>query len=153
LSIFTLPVFAEINQDACQIGESCNRPPFTGTSNFTIRKFHSQIVVNEDSSITVKETINVEFHRSRHGIYREIPFKYTDDHGKTIKTPLEILSVTDTVGREWKYKVRRADNIINIRIGDAKAYISGFQSYVITYKVENAILYFDNHDQRRGEAA
>jgi hypothetical protein len=136
LTISTFPVFAEINQGACQIGESCNRPPFTGTADFTIRKFHSQIVVNEDSSFTVKETIDVEFHRQRHGIYREIPFKYTDDNGETIKTPLEILSVTDTVGREWKYKVRRVGNIITIRIGDAKAYVSGFQSYVITYKVE-----------------
>jgi hypothetical protein len=147
LNIFAFPVFAEINQDDCQIGESCNRPPFTGTADFTIRKFHSQIVVNEDSSFTVKETIDVEFHRQRHGIYREIPFKYRDDYGKTIKMPLEILSVTDTVGREWKYNVRRVGNIINIRIGDAKAYVSGFQSYVITYKAENAILYFDNHDE------
>jgi hypothetical protein len=129
------------------IGDACNRPPFTGTSDFTIRKFHSQIVVNEDSSFTVKETIDVEFHRQRHGIYREIPFKYTNDNGKTIKTPLEILSVTDTVGREWKYKVRSVGNVINIRIGDAKTYVSGFQSYVITYRVENAILYFDNHDE------
>jgi len=146
-SIFAFPVFAEINQDACQIGDACNSPPFTGTSDFTIRKFHSQIVVNEDSSFTVKETIDVEFHRQRHGIYREIPFKYTDDYGKAIKTPLEILSVTDSVGKNWKYKVRRMGNVINIRIGDAKAYVSGFQSYVITYKVENAILYFDNHDE------
>ncbi len=147
LSIFSFPVFAEINQDACQIGESCNRSSFAGTPDFTIRKFHSQIVINEDSSFTIRETIVVEFHRQRHGIYREIPYKYTDDHGKTIKTPLQILSVTDTVGREWKYKVRRVGSVINIRIGDAKAYVSGFQSYVITYKVENAILFFDNHDE------
>ena len=146
-SIFALPVFAAKNQDDCQIGESCNRPSFAGTPDFTIRRFHSQIVINEDSSFTIKETIDVEFHRQRHGIYREIPFKYTNDNGKTIKTPLEILSVTDTVGREWKYKVRSIGNVINIRIGDAKAYVSGFQSYVITYKVENAILFFDNHDE------
>jgi hypothetical protein len=147
LSIFTFPVFAEINQDDCQMGESCNRSSFAGTPDFTIRKFHSQISINEDSSFTVKENIDVEFHRQRHGIYREIPFKYTDDYGKVIKMPLEILSVTDSVGREWKYKVRSDGNIINIRIGDAKAYVSGFQSYVITYRVENAILYFDNHDE------
>jgi uncharacterized membrane protein YgcG len=153
LTIFVSPVFAEINQDACQmqgyqtIGDGCTTPPFAGTPDFTIRKFHSQITINEDSSFTVKETIDVEFHRQRHGIYREIPFSYTDDHGKTIKTPLDILSVTDSVGKEWKYKIRRMGNIINIRIGDAEKYVSGFQSYVITYKVENVILFFDNHDE------
>jgi uncharacterized membrane protein len=147
LSFLTFPVFAETNQDACQMGESCDRPPFAGTSDFTIRQFHSQISINEDSSFIVKETIDVEFHRQRHGVYREIPFKYTDDLGRTIRTPLEILSVTDSIGRDWKYSLRRVGNVVNVRIGDAKKYVSGFQSYVLTYKVENAILYFDNHDE------
>ena len=40
-SIFALPVFAAKNQDDCQIGESCNRPSFAGTPDFTIRRFHS----------------------------------------------------------------------------------------------------------------
>jgi uncharacterized membrane protein len=105
------------------------------------------MVINGDSSFTVIETIDVEFHRQRHGVYREIPFKYTDDLGRTIRTPLEILSVTDSIGRDWKYSLRRVGNVVNVRIGDAKKYVSGFQSYVLTYKVENAILYFDNHDE------
>ncbi len=114
---------------------------------FTINNFHSSIIINEDSSFTVKETLDVEFHRPRHGIYREIPFKYTDDIGTTMKTPLEVHSVTDKFGRNWKYRVRKKGNVVNIRIGDAKVYLSGFQSYVITYKVENAILYFEDHDE------
>jgi uncharacterized membrane protein len=156
-TIFVSTVFAEISQDACQMLKEQgyqpigvvynNRSPFTGISDFTIKKFHSQIVINKDSSFTVKETIDVEFHRQRHGIYREVPFKYTDEQGKTIKTPLDVLAVTDSAGREWKYKVRRMGNVINIRIGDAEKYVTGFQSYVITYKVKNAILFFDNHDE------
>jgi len=136
-------------QGSQPVGDACNsnRTPFSGTPDFTIRRFHSQISINENSSFTVKETMDVEFNRPRHGIYREIPFEYADDHGKTIRTPLEILSVTDGAGRDWKYSLRRMGNVINIRIGDAKAYVSGFQAYVITYKVENAILYFDNHDE------
>ena len=45
---------------------------------FTIDKFHSDIMIDKDSSVFVKETIDVEFHQSRHGIYRELPFKYRD---------------------------------------------------------------------------
>jgi hypothetical protein len=41
----------------------------------------------------------VKFHRSRHGIYREIPFKYRDDFGKIMETPMEVLSVTDGSGK------------------------------------------------------
>ncbi|HYA11853.1 MAG TPA: DUF2207 domain-containing protein [Thermodesulfovibrionales bacterium] len=136
-----------LKEKGYQSVEVLNKPPFTGTQDFTINKFHSSIAISEDSSFTVKETIDVEFHRPRHGIYREIPYKYRDDLGKTIKTPLDVLSVTDKSGKGWKYRVSRTGNVINIRIGDANTYVSGDQTYVITYKVENAILFFDNHDE------
>ncbi len=114
---------------------------------FTINKFHADISINEDSSFAVKEIIDVEFHKLKHGIYREIPFKYTDERGNRIKTPLEVLSVTDESGNEWKYKTKKTGNVINIRIGDPKKYVEGHQKYVITYRVVNAILFFDDHDE------
>ncbi len=126
LIIFVSPVFAQ---------------------DFTINKFHSDITINEDSSFTVKENIDVEFHKLKHGIYREIPFKYIDERGNTMKTPLEVVSVTDESGKDWKYKSKKSGNVINIRIGDPKTYVEGYQTYVITYKVENAILFFDDHDE------
>jgi uncharacterized membrane protein len=156
LTVFSSLAFAAKNQNTDNIlkeqgyqsvEEVFNKPPFTGTQDFTINKFHSSITVSEDSSFTVKETIDVEFHRPRHGIYREIPFKYTDDLGKTIRTPLEVQSVTDRSGKNRKYRVKRTGNVVNIRIGDADTYVSGNQIYVITYEVENAILFFDNHDE------
>jgi uncharacterized membrane protein len=114
---------------------------------FTINKFHSDIMIGEDSSIIVKETIDVEFHQPRHGIYREIPFKYRDDFGKVITTPTKVLSVTDGSGKAWKYKVERTGPIIHVRIGDVKRYVEGRWTYIITYKVENVILFFKDHDE------
>jgi uncharacterized membrane protein YgcG len=114
---------------------------------FTINKFHSDITIHQDSSFIVKETIDVKFQRPRHGIYREIPFKYRDEFGKTIETPLKVLSVTDGSGKSWKYKVNRMGPVINIRMGDANKYVSGNQTYVITYQIENAILFFEDHDE------
>ena len=78
LILFTSPVFAQY---------------------FTIEKFHSDITIHQNSSFIVRETIDVKFHRSRHGIYREIPFKYRDDFGKIMETPMEVLSVTDGSGK------------------------------------------------------
>lgn len=114
---------------------------------FTINRFHVDISINRDSSFMVKEHINVFFHRQKHGIYREIPYKYRDDFGKTIKTPLEILSIVDESGRKIPYKITKKGNVVNIRIGDPDKYISGDITYIITYKVENAILFFDDHDE------
>src|SRR4030066_431860 len=114
---------------------------------FTITKFHSDITIQNDSSFTVRETIEVKFHRSRHGIYREIPFKYRDEFGKTITTPTTVLSVRDGSGKSWKYQVKKTGSIINIRIGDPKRFVSGSQTYAITYEVENAIIFLNDHDE------
>jgi len=114
---------------------------------FTINKFHGDITIYEDSSFIVKETIEVKFDRPRHGIYREIPYKYRDEFGKKIETPIRVLSASNGSGKPWKYKVTKSGPIINIRIGDAKKFVSSHQIYVITYKVENAILFFDDHDE------
>ena len=122
-------------------------PSSAHAQDFTINEFHSDITVNEDSSFIVKEVINVNFHRSKHGIYREIPFRYKDELGNTVTTPLKVISVTNGAGEKWKYQVSRKGDVTNIKIGAAKKYVSGPQTYVITYKVENAILFFDDHDQ------
>jgi len=114
---------------------------------FTINDFDVTIAIEQDSSFTVKETLTVEFHRQRHGIYRDIPYNYTDSTGGTLKTPLDVLSVTDGAGSNIKYSVTRQGDAIRVRIGDPKKYVSGIQKYEIFYKVENAILFFDDHDE------
>jgi uncharacterized membrane protein len=114
---------------------------------FTITKLHSDITIQGDSSFIVRETIDVKFERPRHGIYREIPFKYIDEFGHVIKTPTKVLSVTDESGKKWRYEVKKMGPVINIRIGHPKQFVEGDQTYVITYEVENAILFFNDHDE------
>ncbi|HXX36134.1 MAG TPA: DUF2207 domain-containing protein [Thermodesulfobacteriota bacterium] len=114
---------------------------------FTINHFHSDIMIQGDSSVIVKETIDVMFHRSRHGIYRELPFRYKDELGKMITTPTRILSVADASGKDWKYRVEKSGPVIHVRIGDAKRYVDGNQTYVITYEVENVVLFLKDYDE------
>jgi len=122
--------------------------PLAATAqDFTIEQYRAEITINEDSSFNVIETIAVDFSRSKHGIYREIPYKYVDESGKSLRTPISVLSVTDETGRYWKYKVTRKGSIIHIRIGDADRYVTGKQTYVINYLVENAILFLDDRDE------
>jgi len=114
---------------------------------FTIRKFHSDILIHEDSSVIVKERIEVEFHQSKRGIYREIPFRYRDEFGKEIITPLTIISVTDDSERPWKYQVKREGSIVHVRIGDPEKYVKGRQVYILTYRVKNTVLFLEDHDE------
>jgi uncharacterized membrane protein YgcG len=114
---------------------------------FTINRFHSDISINRDSSFSVKETIEVEFQRPRHGIYREIPFRYIDELGNAHITPMEVLSVTDTSGKKWKTGIENRNNVVHIRIDNPEKYVTGKQTYIILYTVENALLFFDDHDE------
>ncbi|MDI7261299.1 MAG: DUF2207 domain-containing protein, partial [Thermodesulfobacteriota bacterium] len=114
---------------------------------FTITKFHSDITIQKDSSFIVREIIDVKFERPRRGVYREIPFRYRDEFGKVITTPIRVLSVTDGSGKTWKYQVKKTGSIINVRIGDPKRFVERNQTYVIIYEVENAILFFSDHDE------
>jgi len=114
---------------------------------FTIEKFHSDITIQPDASFTVTERVDVNFSQPRHGIYRDIPIRYRDDLGHTIKTPTHVLSVTDESGKKRKAKTSKKGNVVNIRIGDANRYVQGRQVYIITYRVENAVLFFSDHDE------
>ena len=114
---------------------------------FTIRSFRSDIEVRADASLRVVETIEVTFLRPRHGLYRDIPFRYTDELGKESTTPLRIVSVTDPTGGAWRYKVDRSGGFLRVRIGDPGRFVEGRQVYVITYTAENAILFFPDHDE------
>ncbi len=122
-------------------------PSWSSAQDFTINDFDVFITVDRDSSFTVKESLTVEFHRQRHGIYRDIPYIYTDSIGKTLRTPTDILSVTDGGGTDVPYRVIRQGNVIRVRIGNPDRYVSGIQKYEIFYKVENAILFLDGHDE------
>ncbi|PWB61989.1 MAG: hypothetical protein C3F14_10700 [Deltaproteobacteria bacterium] len=114
---------------------------------FTIRSFRADIEVLTDSSLRIDETIEAFFHRPRHGLYRDIPFRYTDELGKKSVTPIRVVSVKDPFGAAWKYKSSRIGGILRIRIGDADRFVEGRQVYVITYTVENGVLPFPDHDE------
>jgi uncharacterized membrane protein len=114
---------------------------------FIIDSFHADIMIHTDSELTVQETIEVSFQQPRHGIYREIPFRYENERGGTIRTPITVISVTDDAGENSPYRVKKQGNVINIKIGDPGSYVEGRKIYIITYTVLNAILFFDDHDE------
>jgi len=122
-------------------------PAPSPAEDFSIVSFRSGIEVRADSSLRIAETIETVFHRQRHGLYRDIPFRYTDELGKESITPVHVVSVKDASVNPWKHKVERSGGFVRVRIGDPDRFVEGRQVYVIEYSVENAILSLQDHDE------
>lgn len=120
--------------------------PAKAVEDFVINNFDTQITVNQDTSLAVREEIQVEFNENRHGIFRVIPIVYNVD-GKTIKTDLSVESVTDKEGKQIPYTVSRLNQSRKIKIGDPDKTIIGQQTYVITYQVNRILQEYDEHDE------
>ncbi len=120
-----------------------------------ILEFTSDIVVNSDASIDIKETI--QFRPSttvlRHGLEWRIPYIYSLNAFKRA-TKLDINSVTyyPLLNPELKTLNKYSRNDENgwaiLRIGDADTYINGTYVYEIDYTLKySGISYFDENDE------
>lgn len=130
--------------------------PSVWAQGYRIKLYQVHVLVNQDASLSITETIDVNFSESHHGIFRLIPFKYKmqtlpagkekasrqlESHGFA-QTIIEDISVPG-----WKYAVSNTGNYKEIKIGDKKKYVDGDQQYIIKYKMLNAINFFKDHSE------
>lgn len=116
--------------------------PFTGYAEFfTIDQFDVQVRIDREGFFEVTETIDVVFTQPRHGIYRDIPYRYRID-GERIDIDIYDIEVE---GRPFE-KMRSGVNR-RIRIGHPDRYVDGQQRYVIRYKVAGAWLFPEEHTE------
>ena len=98
---------------------------------YVIDKYNVDIIVNENNTLDITETITAYFNVSKHGIYRTIPLrnKITRlDGTKSInKVEISNLSVNN------EYKTFKDDNNYKIQIGSYSKMVTGKQSYIIKY--------------------
>src|SRR3989344_5282469 len=116
------------------------------SGDYTIESFDSQISINQDTSLSVTETIIVNFEIPKHGIFRNIPVNYSAS-GKTIRTNFDLISVTDENNVRLIYDTSRLSQSISIKIGDPDKTITGRHSYIIKYKVDKVLQRFDTYDE------
>lgn len=108
-----------------------------------ISSFDVNITVQEDSSITVEESIVYDFGENavdRHGIFRDIPQNYylDDNYTSSFFLPVTIHSITDEEGNPYNYELTDG-YYLNAKIGDADVNVYGEHTYVIKYTVPNVI--------------
>lgn len=112
-------------------------------ANYEINNFHSQIELNQDSSLTVKEKIEVKFLIAQHGIYRVIPYIYKNNK-KTIIAKIEILGVKSENGVNIPYTIDNYNQSKRVKIGDPNMTVFGIRNYIIEYKIRNVVLDYGN---------
>jgi len=104
-----------------------------------INNFETEITINKDSSLIVKESIFYDFgNNSRHGIFRNIPIN-------NIK--VKVKNVIDEFNKSYNYKVSKEKGYLKIKIGDPKKTIKGKHIYNIIYEVRGGVGFFQDHDE------
>jgi uncharacterized membrane protein YgcG len=114
-----------------------------------ILAFHSDITVNPDSSMVVRETIAVNAlgNRIRHGIYRDFPTSYRDRLGNQVVVDFDVLSV-ERDGRPESWHSQPQANGVRLYFGDRNSFVSrGRHEYVLTYQTRRELGFFADHDE------
>lgn len=119
---------------------------------FSLKGFDSKIVVHQDGTFDVEETIKGEFLEARHGIFRYIPNRYTREDGSWFSIRLQVVEVTrfdeyEDFHVKEPYAIYREGAYQVIKIGDPDKVYGGFFEYKIKYQVDNALLYHDLADE------
>jgi len=110
-------------------------------------RFASDMTVAQDGTMTVHEHLMVSFNGEFHGIYRDIPIQYPGPHGSNYTLFLKVNSVSDGMGHKLKYESsvsRGAYRHLKIYILGA---VNASRTVEIEYTVQNAIRWFDDHDE------
>lgn len=112
-----------------------------------ISSFEANIVIAEDGTITVTETIDVLFRAVSHGIYREIPFRVPVDADRVRVYDIGRVSVQTGPDTPDNLHREKAGDFVVWRIGDPDKVIIGAHTYVLTYRVAGALNRFDTYDE------
>ncbi|NRD22713.1 DUF2207 domain-containing protein [Winogradskyella litoriviva] len=114
-----------------------------------VLSFHSNIVVDTSSSITVQESIKIYANGTifKRGITRTIPTVGIDSLGRKVALDFKVLAV-EKEGSASKYHTKKGHEETTIYVGDKDVFLSeGEYNYTITYSMSGQIRFFENYDE------
>ncbi len=121
---------------------------------FYIKDYYSEIYIHKNATVDVKEVIKVHFNIPRHGIYRDIPYRYEIKNKPKdgAERPFSLQNSFETYIYDiqtpgFKNKIRKHGNYIRIRIGDSDRYADADMVYTIKYSVFGLINFFKDHSE------
>lgn len=108
--------------------------------------FDTKIKIEQDTSLSIIEKISYFTPDQKHGIFRYIPEKYRRE-GMIVENPVSDISVTDYDGKAIPFETTREGGNVTLKIGNPEYTFSGLQTYIISYKVNNALLRHKDFDE------
>ncbi len=114
-----------------------------------ILSYHSDVTVNPNATILVRETISVlaTGQQIRHGIYRDFPTRYHDRFGNAYVVHFEVVSV-ERDDQPEDYHLEKLSNGLRIYVGKQSELVSsGEHAYELAYTVDREIGFFSDHDE------
>ena len=111
--------------------------------------YRSEITVNQDASMIVKETIKVVCANQQinHSIYRDFPTRYKDKYGNRYVVDFTVGEVTRD-GAPEPYGIESISNGKRVKMGSADVTLTpGTYTYTITYKTDRQLGFFKDQDE------
>ncbi|WP_194777485.1 DUF2207 domain-containing protein [Pararhodonellum marinum] len=123
--------------------------PSFGQEREEILRYHSEVLVMEDGTLDVTETIQVRSLNQAisRGIFRRFPVRYRDRFNNLIKVDFEVQGVTKD-GEPEPYEVIPEGDFRTIRIGQSSVILSpGVYAYEISFRTRKQIGFFEDYDE------
>jgi len=122
---------------------------------FYIDKYDIRVHLSNDGVLDVVETIDVVFTEERHGIIRNMPFRYYNEaipNGEQARRAYKgngeiTLFYKDFQVDDWQFESYKEGDYEVLRIGDPDETVDGAQRFVIRYKVYNVVSFFDDFSE------
>ena len=111
-----------------------------------LENFEAVLEVQPDGSLAVTETLQPRFVGSYNGIFRTIPIDYQTNEGFNYKLFVQLQRVTDENGNDLRCETSREGHYLKYKIWIPRAQDTS-KTVVLAYKVENALRYFEDHDE------
>ena len=112
--------------------------------------FQSDITVNQDGSMFVKETIKAVCmgNEIKRGIYRDFPTRYRDRLGNKYVVDFTVMEVTRD-GNPEPYSIENISNGKRVKMGSADVFLNPgtTYTYTLTYKTDRQLGFFEKHDE------
>jgi uncharacterized membrane protein YgcG len=114
-----------------------------------ILSFHSDITVNRDGSMLVRENIKVRARgeQIKRGIYRDFPTRYRDRLGNRYVVGFQVLEV-ERDGRPEPYHTQGLSNGVRVYMGAKSVLLNPREhTYSLLYRTERQLGFFADHDE------
>ena len=141
------PCFLRLLAGLCLLAAATAPRLFAQTER--ILEYHSDITLQNDSTLRVTETIRVVSRgiQIRHGIYRDFPTRYKDALGNNFEVGFRFLGAT-LDGAPETARVEDYSNGKRIYLGDRNLFVStGEHTYTIAYETTRQLGFFKDHDE------